>query len=150
MFIIINMHIAGEAVVLSLLILCNSFMAIKPAGVAAQPRPRKFAARFVAIYSMALWCLGTCGKRNFISGISFFAIPFIIPPFSAIFIIPHQNAMIPAMVIAKLTASLPPFIRLVVTSALFPVQTPKIMPKISIPPHIKLSILTSHKIACNI
>ena len=54
-FTVRNMHMAAEAVpVSSRFSFCSSFMARSPAGVAAQPRPRKFAAKFAAMYLRAL------------------------------------------------------------------------------------------------
>ncbi|MPN42988.1 hypothetical protein SDC9_190547 [bioreactor metagenome] len=75
------------------------------------------------------------GKSRCIIGKRALVIEFIIPDFSAIFIIPHQMDTIPHMENAKETASFPDVITEFVNSDKFPQKSDVITPKIIINPH---------------
>ena len=54
-------------------IFANSSIAFKPAGVAAQPKPKTFAIIFVIMCGLALWLHGKLGNNQFISGLIAFS-----------------------------------------------------------------------------
>ena len=110
-------------------------MAEIPAGVAAQPSPRKLDTIFVAIYLAAVEFSGTDGNKKRSIGPIADAARFTIPPFSAIFISPTQNAMAPVIVRQRLTASFAEASAWSVTAPRFPVIAAYTTPTRIIPPH---------------
>ena len=140
MFTVRNIHIAPVARPLSRFSFCSSFIAMSPAGVAAQPSPKKFAAKFAAMYCRARCPLGTEGNRKSISGVSFSARLSIMPPRSAIFSMPDQTATTPAIVNASSSALFPPVMTDRVTRSMRPRNAPVMIPPITKNPQIPFSI----------
>ena len=91
--------------------------------------------KLIAICSFALFSTGSCGKRNRITGRSFSAAFFTSPAFSAISMIPHQNAITPSIVMHNDTASFDESSAAFVSSGIFPFHAPKIIPIRIIPAH---------------
>ena len=83
----------------------SSFIADKPAGVAAHPSPSILAIILVAMASPAGCPSGRLGNKNLIIGFIFFAICSISPARCPISKIPVHRAMTPSMVMHRLTAS---------------------------------------------
>ena len=81
----------------------SASMAFKPAGVAAQPRPRKLAMKLVVMYSSAGCPEGRLGKRNRISGLRRLEAEAMTPPFAAICISPIHMETTPIIVIQRVT-----------------------------------------------
>ena len=124
MFIAKKVHIASVAVSFCLFSSCNSFIAFSPIGVAALPSPSILAAIFNTIDPIAGWSLGTFGKSLIMIGLSAFAIIWMSPESSAIFIIPSQRAIIPIRPNAISTDVLDMFIAASVTWSILPVIVP--------------------------
>jgi hypothetical protein len=85
--------IAFVAVPFSLFSSLSSFMALRPKGVAALPRPRALAAMFITMAPMAGWSAGTSGKTRTRSGRMSRAMNFSPPASSTTFISPRKRAM---------------------------------------------------------
>ena len=113
----------------------SSFIAFNPAGVAAHPRPRIFAIKFVVICSCALCSFGRSGKRKRITGRIFFAALPMIPACAAISMIPHQNDIIPIIVIQSVTASFEESSAAFVITSILPLNAPNIIPIKIMPAH---------------
>ena len=127
MFIARNIHIAFEAVDLSLLCFCNSSIAFMPIGVAAFVSPRALAETLIAISPMAGESSGISLKSFFVTGFISFAINSTSPLFSAIFIIPSQNAIIPISEKATFTDNSAPSSIELTTSCSLPLTAPIII-----------------------
>ena len=82
---------------------CNDFIAFNPIGVAALPTPNIFTIMLLDIYPIALWLFGISLNNGFIIFDVIFDNLSISPDFSAILIIPSQNAIIPIRENAILT-----------------------------------------------
>lgn len=91
-----RVHIAGEAVVLSILCFCSSFTAFIPRGVEEFPSPRMLALRFKIIAPKAGLSFGISGKIYFIRGDIKPLSELIRPDFFAIFKRPSQIAIGPS------------------------------------------------------
>ena len=100
----------------------SSSMAFSPAGVAAQPSPRKLAIKLVTMYSSEECPEGRFGKRKRMSGLSFREAWAMIPPFSAIFISPIHIERTPIIVMHKETASFDESMAAFVISGIRPVK----------------------------
>jgi len=81
------------AVPLSALSSSSSFMAFRPKGVAALPRPRALAAMFMTMAPMAGWSGGTSGKSRTRTGRMRRAMKRRPPASSSTFIRPRKSAM---------------------------------------------------------
>ena len=88
-----NSTIAFVAVPFSALSASSSFMAFKPKGVAALPRPSALAAMFMTMAPMAGWSGGTSGKSRTSTGRIMRAMNFRPPASSTTFIRPRNRAM---------------------------------------------------------
>jgi hypothetical protein len=131
-----NIHIASEAVSFLAFTFCNSSMAFIPSGVAALPSPMKFAARFITMAPMALSLPLSLGKNSLNTGLAIFAMTFIRPPFSIIFINPDQRHMIPSSPTASSTALPADVYAACVTSSTLPFSMPIMKPAASRPGQI--------------
>ena len=100
----------------------SASMALRPAGVHAQPSPNILAMKLVAIYCLASCFFGISGKRKDNKGCIPVVSRAISPDFSAIFISPIHNAMTPAMVMHSETASPAEESAASVTAAILPVN----------------------------
>ena len=100
----INIIILSLSVSLFSFSFCNSFIAFKPSGVAAFPRPNILAIIFIVILSYALLFTVISGNNFFIIGVKTFFNNSIILVWDAISIIPLQRHVIPIKVNIKLTA----------------------------------------------
>ena len=98
----------------------SSFMARRPAGVAAQDSPSMLAIRLAAICFLAGWSSSRAGNRKFSTGPSFAVRAPMRPAPFPISMIPLQKAMIPSMVTLRVTASLAELITASVTSGRVP------------------------------
>jgi len=110
-------------------------IAFSPAGVAAQPRPRKLAIMLVDICSFASCPSGIPGNRKRIMGRILSDIACISPASLATSITPTHRDMTPTMVMQRVTASLDEFSAASVTSCILPVNAPYTIPTKIIPPH---------------
>lgn len=119
-----KVHMALLDVFELLLSFDNSSMALRPAGVAAQPRPNILAMILVVMYRVAMWSFGMSGKRNLMSGERSLEAPDIIPVSSAIFISPVHILMTPSKVMHRETASLADSSAPFPTADMFPVRAP--------------------------
>ena len=119
-----NVHIASVAVSFCSFSSWSSFIAFKPSGVAALPSPSILAAIFKTIDPIAGWSTGTSGKSLIVIGLIIFAMIFISPDSSAIFIMPNHRAMIPINPIAISTAVFDIEIAASVTKSILPVIVP--------------------------
>ena len=90
-----NVHMAFVAVPGCGLSRSRSFMARKPSGVAALPRPSMLAAMFIIIAPMAGWSGGTSGNSRRITGRSPRASTCTRPERSASRMIPNHTASVP-------------------------------------------------------
>ena len=109
-------------------------IARSPAGVAAHPRPRMFATKFVDIDVSEGCPLGIFGKRKRITGASILVILSIMPALMAISIRPFQKDTIPSIVMLRVMASFDEEITASVTACILPVKEPYKIPIKSIPP----------------
>jgi hypothetical protein len=109
--------------------------------VAAQPRPAMFAIILVQIYLYASLSAGILGKRNFITGVSFFEKRLIKPDFSATFIMPLHMPTMPTMEIHRETASPAEEIIPVFTSSIVPLKQETSIPDVIITAHIILIMI---------
>ena len=101
-------------------IFCSLFIASSPSGVAAFPRPKKFAVMFIAIASFAFLSL-SFGKINFNKGDRHLQINTVNPLFCAIAVNPFQRQITPDNLITKEIASVPPVTIASESSVIFPV-----------------------------
>ena len=88
-----NRTIALVAVPFSLLSSLSSFIALRPKGVAALPRPSALAEMFITIAPIAGWSSGTSGKRRMRIGRIRRAIQRSPPASSTTFSSPRNRAM---------------------------------------------------------
>ena len=109
---------------LSFPVLFNSDIALSPAGVAAFPSPKRFAAVFSEMSFIALPSSRSLKSNESGSESSFVSI-LVMPHFSAIRIIPPHRAMLPASVIQRETASPQPFSAACESLSILPVNTEK-------------------------
>ena len=144
-FIIINIHIDLVAVPIDLFSLFISFIAISPAGVAAQPNPIKLAVMFMHMYRKALEFTGMSGKRKDIIGLIFLDISSVNPLFSAMLSIPLQNDIVPAINMQSSTAEEAPFVMLSAAERVSPLKKHISIPNIITKLHIKSSKCPSPK-----
>ena len=135
MLIIKKVHIFVLAILLLLFNSLSSFIAFSPTGVAAQPSPKTFAITFDAMYSFAICPLGMLGNNNLIIGLKSLVKDVISPDVLAICIIPIHKDITPNIAIHRETASFEESIIDVLTSSIFPVAMPKIIPIIIISAH---------------
>ena len=105
-----NVHISSEAVFLSGLffrfILSSSSIAMRPGPVALHPVPSIFMIKLIVIYSAAFSPSfpRRPGNSHSTTGLSHLDNSFTMPALSAISMIPHHIATIPAMDITSSTA----------------------------------------------
>ena len=90
-----NMICAFDAVSLSGLSSCISFIAFNPRGVAALSKPRILALKFMMIEPVAGWFRGISGNNREKNGPTILERIGTIPPFSPIFIMPSHKDIIP-------------------------------------------------------
>ena len=121
-FMTTNFTISSVAVSGVLFNTCRRFIASKPKGVAAFPKPRKFAVIFIAIYFFASVSL-SFGKTSFKNGLSSLQSFSVRPLFSAISQRPFHKQITPVSFIPRFTASVPPSITDDDKLLIFPVAT---------------------------
>ena len=102
------------------LICCSLFIASSPKGVAAFPRPRKFAVMFIAMFSFALLSF-SFGKSKLSTGERSLHIKRVNPLFCAIEVKPFQRQITPVSFIASEIALVPPVTIEEDSSLIFPV-----------------------------
>lgn len=113
------------------LIFCSSLIAFNPSGVAADPRPNRFASIFEQMYSRAISSSFSSGK-SFNNGFLKALVKFFISPLSiAILKIPPQNRITKATLKNILKASLDEFIMIFPMSFILPVKMLIIIPAIN-------------------
>ncbi len=100
-------------------------IAFMPRGVAALPRPRRFALMFAAISSVPMLLLQASGKSSFMSGDMSFASSRHAPHFEYTSIIPHQSAVSPRSDIERETAFEAPSIIAEARASIFPMASAK-------------------------
>lgn len=115
-----KVHMASVAVSGSLLSFCISAIAFNPKGVAALPKPSRFALMFISMAPIAGWPAGIEGKRNFTNGYMTLLMNSINPDFSAIRAIPSHRLIIPAMAKILSIAPVAELIAVCVTASILP------------------------------
>jgi len=109
--------ISKDSESLSLFSVCRSCMALMPMGVAALPRPKKFASRFRLMDVIAGWSPGMSLKSRLIRGRNAWAIWWISPESSMTLAMPSHRETIPRRKIDISTAALAPSNMALVTAS---------------------------------